>query len=80
MAFGWTDEEARRIAGQTKPKSDSVLGCQAIILAAVLAVILGVWIFASAMEARAYERITGKKVSTWDAMWVELRVQEGARE
>ena len=80
MAFGWTDEEARRIAGQTKPKSNSVLGCQGAIIAAVLAVILGVWIFSSAMEARAYERITGKRVSTWDAMWVELRVQEGARE
>ena len=29
------------------------------------------------MEARTYERITGKPVSTWDALWIEFRVQEG---
>lgn len=30
-------------------------------------------------EARAYNRITGKNVSTWDAMFVRLTVQEGAK-
>lgn len=34
-------------------------------------------IFQSHMEAKAYNRITGQHVSTWDAMWVELRVQSG---
>lgn len=37
------------------------------------------WIFPSYMEARAYNRITGKNVSTWDAMWVDLRVQSEAK-
>lgn len=37
------------------------------------------WIVSSAMEARAYNHVTGKNVSTWDAMWIELRVQEGAK-
>jgi hypothetical protein len=30
------------------------------------------------MEACAYERVTGKHVSAWDALWLDLRVQEGA--
>ncbi len=41
--------------------------------------IIGIWWFQSAMEAAAYNRVTGKDISTWDAMWVELRVQEGAK-
>lgn len=27
-------------------------------------------------RARAFNRVTGKNVSTWDAMWLELRVVE----
>lgn len=30
-------------------------------------------------EARAYQRVTGKTVTTWDAMWLDLRVQESPR-
>jgi hypothetical protein len=30
-------------------------------------------------EAKAYNRVTGANVSTWDAMFLELRVQEGAK-
>lgn len=37
----------------------------------------GAWIFKSYMEAKVYTKVTGVKVSTWDAMWVELRVQTG---
>ncbi len=33
------------------------------------------WVFESSMEARSFNRITGKQVSTWDAMWVNLRVE-----
>lgn len=32
------------------------------------------WVGKSYFEAKAYERVTGKEVSTWDAMWLELRV------
>lgn len=39
----------------------------------------GLWVGMSWMEARAFERVTGKHVSVWDAMWIELRVQEGAK-
>jgi len=34
------------------------------------------WIGQSYMEARSYNSVTGKNVSTWDAMWIELRIQE----
>lgn len=35
------------------------------------------WIIGSAyFEAKAYNRITGANVSTWDAMFLELRVQD----
>jgi hypothetical protein len=38
------------------------------------------YVVASYMEASAYNRVTGKHVSTWDAMWVDLRVTGEARE
>lgn len=37
------------------------------------------WVGTSHFEARAYERITGKHVSTFDAMFVSLRVQSEAK-
>lgn len=54
---------------------------RSVAIIAVLAIMasLGIWVFESAMEAAAYNRVTGKDVSTWDAMWIELRVQEGAK-
>lgn len=35
---------------------------------------IGIWAFKSSMEAGSYNRITGGNVTTWEAMWVELRV------
>ena len=35
---------------------------------------MAVWSFQAKMEASAFNRLTGANVSTWDAMWVELRV------
>lgn len=46
----------------------------AIVIALVL--VVGVWVLSSAFEAAAYRRVTGKQVSTWDAMFLDLRVQE----
>jgi len=42
----------------------------------LIMVCTSVWVFMSANEAAAFERLTGKKVSTWDAMFIELRIQE----
>ena len=47
----------------------------ALIVVAVILILLLIWIVPSYFEARAYENVTGRKVSTWDAMWIELRVQ-----
>jgi hypothetical protein len=49
------------------------------MLAVVGFFLLSVWIISSHMEARTYSDLTGKKVGTWDAMWVDLRVVEPAR-
>lgn len=40
---------------------------------------MAVWVVQSSMEASAFNRATGKSVTTWDAMWIELRVQEGVQ-
>ncbi len=40
---------------------------------------VGAWISSSYFEARAYNRVTGAHVSTFDAMFIELRVQEGPK-
>lgn len=45
----------------------------AIAFVATFAVTL--WLIRSHMEAKAYNRVTGANVTTWDAMWIELRVQ-----
>jgi ABC-type methionine transport system permease subunit len=52
----------------------------ALLLAFAIGIPAGVWIFKSSMEARAFNNVTGKNVSTWDAMWIELRVQEQSQE
>ena len=41
---------------------------------AILAVLPAGWIIGSYLEASAFNRLTGKSATTWDAMWVELRV------
>lgn len=35
--------------------------------------------FLAWQEAAAYNRATGKHVSTWDAIWLDLRVQSEAK-
>jgi len=48
------------------------------MLGLVLFVLLGasgLWVGFSHLEARSFERVTGTHVSTWDAMFLELRVQ-----
>ena len=40
---------------------------------------ISTWVTQSYFEAKAYNNVTGKKVSTLDAMFIELRVQEGAK-
>lgn len=55
-------------------------GCAAAtVVCAIIGLIIAVHVVRSAMEARAYERVTGTSVSTWDAMFLDLRVVEAGR-
>lgn len=47
-------------------------GCITIL---IMAFLFGPWTLKSYFEAQAFNRATGKNVSTWDAMWIELRVE-----
>ena len=49
-----------------------------VILAILLFGSCFFWVGSSYFEARTYSRLTGKQVTTWDAMWIELRVIEPA--
>jgi hypothetical protein len=53
--------------------------CVVLGVVALLVVPILMWYGFSAMEAAAFNRATGKNVSAWDAMWIELRVQEGTK-
>ncbi len=46
----------------------------AICVVATLAILGATWIGASYFEARAYNRITGANVTTWDALFIQCRV------
>ena len=48
--------------------------------AGILFILLCIWVGGSYMEARAFNHVTGKNVSTLDAMFIRLRVQEGSKE
>ena len=49
-----------------------------VIVGVVVLMLGGVWYCAS-QEAAAYHRVTGKYVTWWDAVWLDLRVQEPVR-
>ena len=48
----------------------------AIILSGIIVIgtACGFWWFKSKQEAKIYTKLTGLQVTTWDAMWVKLRV------
>lgn len=49
------------------------------ILVGALSIAGLAFIFASYQEARSFNRLTGSSATTWDAIWVELRVVEPSR-
>jgi len=58
-------------------KKDTAQFLFGLLLACLLVLF---WCVMSYFEARAFNRITGKNVSTVDAMFVSLRVQEEAKD
>jgi len=55
-----------------------VLAVALVFAACVVGV--GNWVFRSHMEAKAFNAVTGKSVTTWQAMWIELRVQDQGKD
>ena len=54
----------------------------AIAIAIIALIALGapaLWVIQSYFESSTYNRLTGSETTTWDAMWVELRVMDGAK-
>lgn len=47
-----------------------------LIVMAMILILVGCWVGASHFEAQSYNKLTGNDVTTWDAMWVQLRVQD----
>lgn len=47
---------------------------------AILLCIFAFTVVKASFRANAYNNVTGKHVSTWDAYWLDLRVQEPAIE
>lgn len=56
-----------------------LLGGLVAVCIGLLALCLASWIFSSYMEAKTYNEVTGAHVTTWQAMWVELKVQDQAK-
>ena len=61
----------------SEKKDDVLIGLFCALIALILLVVI--WVAYSYFEASSYNRVTGKDVSTFDAMFLELRVQEGAK-
>jgi hypothetical protein len=51
-----------------------------VVVLALLLLYGTVWVGGSYFEARAYNHATRSNVSTWDAMWLDLRVQATPKE
>ncbi len=60
------------------PKNDGTILLMSGL--AALIVLLAFWITASYFEAQSFNRVTGSHVSTWEAMFVRLQVQEKPKE
>jgi hypothetical protein len=56
----------------------SILIATAILLAVAAIALALAWVQAH-NESRVYNKLTGANTTTWDAMWVELRVQDAPR-
>lgn len=60
------------IHNRQTPKGDWLMW---LVVAAFLLTFAGGWATLSYFEARAFNKQTGASVTTWDAMFIELRVE-----
>ena len=50
-----------------------------VLCVLLFAIIIGGWVGYSFFEAKTYNKITGSNLTTFDAMFVELRIQESVK-
>lgn len=65
--------EVRKLRAELKRRNES-MGCSVVMCLGLLLAVPIVWVGKSYQEARTFKRLTGREVSTWDAMFVELRI------
>ncbi len=46
-----------------------------VVTVLFLSIVIGAVVGHSYFEAKAFNRATGQQVTTWDAVWIQLRVQ-----
>jgi len=51
-----------------------------LFMGILIAMTLGVWVFKSHMESKIYNRMTGAHTTTWEALWIEFRINSSPRE
>lgn len=61
------------------PKYNDASAGVALVIGGLLLLVI-CWYFQSYMEAEAYYRVTGKRVTVLDAMFLDLRVQAEPKE
>lgn len=49
---------------------------EGLVLIAIMLSLVVVFIIRPLMESRTYNKLTGANTTWWDAIWVELRVQD----
>lgn len=54
--------------------NDNSLTYLVLFCLGIIVLVGGIVWFGCEMEARAYNRVTGRQVTAWDALWLELRV------
>jgi hypothetical protein len=78
LAEKWAAEHSAMKERFRKESQDHVTGAVISIGIFFVGVLLW-WIIGSSLESSAYNRLTGSHTTTWDAMFLELRVQEGTK-
>ncbi len=73
-------ERVITMMGGNKPEKSLQVSFVGVLITLTFIAVIGFFFIQPYFEARAYERVTGKSVTYWDAMFLDLRVQEPVKE
>ena len=45
-----------------------------LMFGVIALIFIPIWVFKSNIEAKTYSRLTNHTLTTWEAMWVEARI------